>query len=69
MSGFIFSCNQSAMSLLIKTEYTSSAVGWLVSVFNYLTCDCMVKDDESLPDLTSNEILLDVCILPKNFFF
>jgi hypothetical protein len=45
MSGLILPNDQSAMSLLYKTEYTLRVVVPLVIIFNCLPYDWMVKDE------------------------
>jgi len=44
-SGFIFSTDQSAMSLDIKTEYTPRAVVRLIDIFDCLACEWAVKGE------------------------
>ena len=66
--GHVISIDLSAMSLL-NLEYTPRAVVRLVNLFNCLDMIERSKINESLPDMTSNMMLLEVSVHKRKHFF
>jgi hypothetical protein len=64
MSMFIFSTDQSAMSLLFKTVFTPRAVVRLVNIVNCLAYDKVVKDKWKVGWHDPIGILLDDSVSP-----